>query len=132
LAEVQRFLAVADALLVHLNDDPLFRITIPSKTQAYLYAGRPILMGVAGDAADLVRQADAGYVFTPGDASALVASVTALLQDSPDRRQKMGRNGHDFYMLRLRRQVGISQTIDLINKFRRGGFPLAAVSGETT
>lgn len=132
LAEVQRFLAVADALLVHLNDDPLFRVTIPSKTQAYLYAGRPILMGVAGDAADLVRQADAGYVFTPGDASALVASVTALLQDSPDRRQKMGRNGHDFYMLRLRRQLGISQTIDLINKFRRGGFSRAAVSGETT
>ena len=47
-------LAGADALLVHLKDDPLFRITIPSKTQAYLAAGKPILMGVRGDAADLV------------------------------------------------------------------------------
>jgi colanic acid biosynthesis glycosyl transferase WcaI len=46
-------LAGADVLLVHLKDDPLFRITIPSKTQAYLAAGKPILMGVRGDAADL-------------------------------------------------------------------------------
>ena len=38
-------LAGSDALLVHLKDDPLFRITIPSKIQAYLAAGKPILAG---------------------------------------------------------------------------------------
>ena len=32
-------LSLADVLLVHLKDDPLFRITIPSKTQAYLAVG---------------------------------------------------------------------------------------------
>ncbi|WP_322867889.1 glycosyltransferase family 4 protein [Aquicoccus sp. G2-2] len=65
LQEVQRFLAAADALLVHLVDNPLYQITIPSKTQAYLYAGRPILMGVAGNASELVREANAGYTFPP-------------------------------------------------------------------
>ncbi len=49
-----RFYALADALLVHLKDDPLFRITIPSKTQTYLYMGKPIIMAMPGDAADLV------------------------------------------------------------------------------
>ena len=34
----------ADVLLVHLKDEPLFRITIPSKTQAYLAIGKPVLM----------------------------------------------------------------------------------------
>ena len=49
-------LSLADAALVHLKDDPLFRITIPSKTQAYLALGRPVLMAVAGDAAALVAR----------------------------------------------------------------------------
>ncbi len=46
--------ALSDVLLVHLKEDPLFCITIPSKTQAYLAFGKPILMAVRGDAADLV------------------------------------------------------------------------------
>ena len=60
-------LAAADVLLVHLRDLPLFRITIPSKTSAYLAAGRPILMAVGGDAADLVRQSGAGRLLCAGE-----------------------------------------------------------------
>lgn len=119
LVEVQRFLISADALLVHLTDDPLFRITIPSKTQAYLYAGRPILMGVAGDASDLVLKADAGYVFPPGDAKALAACVRQLIADGPVRRDEIGRNAHRFYMEKLRRSIGIDATADLIDRFRK-------------
>ena len=36
--EIGALLALADLLLVHLRDDPLFRITLPSKTQAYMAA----------------------------------------------------------------------------------------------
>lgn len=120
LSEVQRFLNAADALLVHLTDDPLFSITIPSKTQAYLYAGRPILMGVAGDAADLVRQAEAGYVFTSGDADSLAEGVQHLLADGAERRVEIGRNGHRFYDERLRRSKAIGATAGLIDRFRKG------------
>ena len=41
LAETQAILRAADALLMHLKDDPRFNIAIPSKTQAYLAAGGP-------------------------------------------------------------------------------------------
>lgn len=119
LSEVQRFLNAADALLVHLNDDPLFRITIPSKTQAYLYAGRPLLMGVAGDAADLVQQADAGYAFASGDVGGLVDCVQRLIAEGPKRREEIGRNGHEFYNAHLRRSKGIGATARLIERFRK-------------
>lgn len=62
-AEVAPILFLADALLVHLRKDPLFEITIPSKTQAYLAMGKPVLMGVSGDAADLVKRSGAGICF---------------------------------------------------------------------
>lgn len=130
LAEVQKFLGAADALLVHLTDDPLFRITVPSKTQAYLYAGRPILMGVAGDAAELVRAANAGYVFPSGDSAALADCVQALLLDGPNRRTEMGQRGHEFYMKALRRQIGLAATVDVINTFRRHQIRGKSVTGE--
>lgn len=117
LADVQGFLAAADALLVHLPDDPLFRVTIPSKTQAYLYAGRPVLMGVMGNAADLVREADAGYEFMPEDSASLVACVEALIADGNTRRAEMGRNGHNFYMQTLRRDLGILKTAEILDRF---------------
>ena len=75
--------ADADALLVHLRDDPLFAITIPSKTQAYLAVGKPILMGVRGDAAALVEAAGAGVAFEPEKADALVAAARGGRQGAP-------------------------------------------------
>lgn len=132
LQEVQRFLARADALLVHLADEPLYRITIPSKTQAYLYAGRPILMGVAGDAADLVREADAGYVFAPGNSEALAENVRRLIADGPARRDEIGRNAHLFYIETLRRSKGIDATLDLINRFRKGSRSTDPAKGVST
>lgn len=53
-SEIGRYLAAADVLLIHLRKDPLYRITIPSKTQAYLAASKPILIAVEGDAAALI------------------------------------------------------------------------------
>ena len=71
-------LSRADVLLVHLKDDPLFRITIPSKTQAYLAVGRPVLMAVAGDAADLVVRSGGGIACPPENPAALAAAVRRL------------------------------------------------------
>src|ERR1700678_1364834 len=90
-------LAGADALLVHLKDDPLFRITIPSKTQAYLAAGKPILMAVHGDAADLVRRACAGVVCEPGNPHSIAAAVKELVDTGDEQLAQMGCAGRAFY-----------------------------------
>lgn len=96
-AEVGPWLAAADVLLVHLKDDPLFAITVPSKTQAYLAAGRPILMAVAGDGADMLRASGAGLAVPPEDAAALAAAVLQLAALAPAERERMGAQGRAFY-----------------------------------
>ncbi len=75
---VGAILSLADAALVHLKDDPLFRITIPSKTQAYLALGRPVLMAVAGDAAELIARSGGGVTCPPENPAALAAAVERL------------------------------------------------------
>jgi len=103
--EMPRFYALADVLLVHLKRDPLFEITIPSKILAYLACGRPILAAVAGDAADVVRNAGAGVVCYPEDPEALAAAVRKLYTMSPSEREAMGQAGRAAYLANYTRQV---------------------------
>jgi len=98
--------AAADALLVHLRNEPVFAITIPSKTQAYLKAGKPILMGVHGDAAELVTEAGAGLAFEPGNPAALADAVRRLMALPAEARAAMGRAGSRFYRDHLSLEVG--------------------------
>lgn len=97
----------ADALLVHLVDDPLFHITIPSKTQAYLAIGKPVLMGVKGDAARLVEEAAAGLHFEPQSAPSLAEAVKAMIALRPDERAAMGARGKTFYDRHLAFEIGV-------------------------
>lgn len=108
--EMGSIFADADALLVHLRDDPLFAVTIPSKTQAYLAVGRPILMGVRGDAATLVEAAGAGLIFAPEDVDSLVAATKALLAMTPAAREDMGNAGAAYY----REQMGFDKGVDAL------------------
>lgn len=101
--------ALADALLVHLKDDPLFRITIPSKTQAYLYTGKPIIMAMRGDAADLVCEAGGGVVCEPDDPQEMMNAIKCLYEMPEIERRKMGEAGHRYYMNHLSFNQGVNQ-----------------------
>lgn len=102
-------LADADALLVHLKDDPLFRITIPSKTQAYMAAGKPIVMAVRGDAADLVMRSQSGVLCDPSDPRSIADAVKELAGFRPEKLAAMGHNGRVFYDRELSISIGAKE-----------------------
>lgn len=124
MEEVGGFLGSADALLIHLNADPLFKITIPGKTQAYMAVGKPIIIGVSGDAANLVSRADCGVCFEPENSVALAeAAKSLMLLDSTDI-QRLGGNAERFYDENLSVKVGVdsfakvfNQLIDITDKY---------------
>ncbi len=118
--KVGAYLRRADALLVHLKKDPLFEITIPSKTQAYMAIGRPLLMGVGGDAANLVDDAGCGRIFGSEDPQSLADAVLNLAALSPSERQAMGHRGLDFYRNKLSFKVGVARFAQLLTKLSRG------------
>jgi colanic acid biosynthesis glycosyl transferase WcaI len=102
-------LAAADALLVHLKDDPLFRITIPSKTQAYMAAGRPIVMAVAGDAQRLVEQARCGITCESENPARIADAVETMARMSTAEREMLGDNGRRFYQANFSLMAGASR-----------------------
>lgn len=116
MADVGTYLHAADALLVHLRKDPLFEITIPSKSQAYMAAGKPLLMAVDGDAAELVRQSGGGVVAESENAAALAQAAEALSETAPGALAAMGMQAQQFYARHLALTVGVSRFGEL---FRR-------------
>lgn len=89
--------AAADVLALHLWDDPLFEITIPQKTQFYMAMGKPVLIGVKGEAEDFVTRAGAGIAVPPQNVEAMAQAMVRLAQASPQSLAEMGRKGRDAY-----------------------------------
>ena len=110
------YLQSADALLVHLRKDPLFEITIPSKTQAYMTVGKPLLMAVDGDAADLVKQSAGGVVAESENPQALASAAQALAESSQDTLAIMGQQAKEFYRQHLSLAVGVQRFSELFNE----------------
>ena len=116
MAKVGSFLQSADVLLVHLNKDPLFKITIPGKTQAYMAIGKPIIMGVLGDAADLVVKANCGICIEPENPVSLAQAAKKLMYLDPRDLREMGVNASLFYDEHLSVKVGVDSFSKVFSK----------------
>lgn len=108
-------LAKASALLVHLARSPVFDITVPQKTQAYLAAGKPLLMAVGGESAAIVTRAGAGVVATPCDPVDIAQKALVMSRKSPAELAEYGGNGLRFYQDFMSQDHGIAQVSELIN-----------------
>lgn len=109
MEQVGGFLRAADVLLVHLRDDELFEITIPSKIQAYMAIGKPILVAVKGDAAHLVNEAECGLIAAPENPVSLANTAMKLESMAKHELQVMGGNGKEYYLRELSVEVGVSK-----------------------
>lgn len=115
MSEVGAYLAHADCMLVHLRNDPLFEITIPSKTQAYMAAGKPIIMAVSGDAADLVKNANCGLCVTPESPRELADAILQLASLSRVDLESLGMKARQFYKNSLALEKGVDEFIAVFN-----------------
>ncbi|NWE45766.1 glycosyltransferase family 4 protein [Pseudomonas gingeri] len=87
----------ASALLVSLTDEAIFTQTIPSKIQAYLAAGRPIIASVSGEGARVVLDAGAGFASDAGQVAPLVANIRRMKALQAPERDVMGRSGRAYF-----------------------------------
>jgi len=118
-SDVGAYLTAAEVLLVHLRDDPLFAITIPSKLQAYMLAGKPILLGVRGDAARLVADAGCGLTVTPGQPAAIAAATRTFAGMTTGERAALGGRARAYYWRELSMCRGMRRFLDIFEQTRR-------------
>jgi glycosyltransferase involved in cell wall biosynthesis len=86
--EAPDYLALSDAVVVPLKKLAISEAALPSKIFEAAAMERPILLGVGGIAADLIRKYDAGLVFEPEDPQSL-ANAIMQLRDDPALRARL-------------------------------------------
>ena len=87
-AAMPQFMSASDVLLLHVDKAPHRMGTIPGKLFAYLSCGRPILLGLEGEGADLVNETGCGVAVEPQDPESMLKGVEIL--SDPQRRERMG------------------------------------------
>lgn len=90
-------LSQASVLLVTLARSPILAQTIPSKLQAYLAVGRPILASLDGEGARIVNEAGAGVAVPAEDATALADALRRLQAMPSAELNRMGDSGRRYY-----------------------------------
>ncbi|MBC9229536.1 glycosyltransferase family 4 protein [bacterium SPL81] len=118
MSEVGSVLSHADLLLVHLKRDPLFEITVPSKTQAYMAIGKPLLMAVSGDAADLVQDARCGRLAISEEVGSITSAILEIYHLSEEEQRQLGLNAKQFYQENLSLSSGTQKFIEIFKRVK--------------
>lgn len=96
-SEMPKYLSVADAALLVLKQDKVFEMTLPAKLQSYFACEVPVLASIDGEAAEVVKQANAGYISPAGDAGKLSEIVLDMFETPKEKRETMGVNGRSYF-----------------------------------
>ncbi len=109
----------ASALLVSLKKGSAFCYTIPSKTQTYMAAGRPVIAARGGEGARLRMEAGACVCCPPEDASALAQAIWKLSHMTENERQSMGRSGQQYFDDHFEMRPQIARLITILTEDNR-------------
>jgi glycosyltransferase involved in cell wall biosynthesis len=102
------------ALLVSLNDELIFTQTIPSKIQAYLAAGRPIIACLNGEGARIVLDAGAGLASPAEQVLPLVEAIRKMYSLSEVEREGMGQSARAYFDQNFDMSVQVQRLTDLL------------------
>ncbi len=78
--EVSKYIALGDVSLINLRRKNTFTKVIPSKIFENAAMGKPILLGVEGEAKEIVESFNAGLRFEPENKEAFIDAVSDLYQ----------------------------------------------------
>ncbi len=106
-----------DVCLIHLRKSELFQTVIPSKMFEAMGMGIPILMGVQGEAMDLVIKAEAGFAMEPEDPDSLISGCEAI---EARRDSGFGNAGREFVTRHFNRDILAADYLELL-KAQAGG-----------
>ncbi len=112
------YMSSADALLAHLGNDEILEITIPQKLQSYMFHKKPILLGINGEASNLLKEFDFGINAKSCDVKSLTESILRLSNLDKDHLDNLGQNARNCYDSQMSMQVGIKTIRKLLDEFR--------------
>lgn len=120
--EVPRWIAGAHACAVLLRKTDVFLTVVPSKMLEIMAAGRPMILGVSGEAKALLDRAGAGIAVEPEDAGQL-ASAIRRLRAHRALGDQMGESGRAFAEREFGRRSLARKYLAVLQQLQSSLFP---------
>lgn len=115
-ADMASFYAASDYALVTLKDLPAFRGTIPSKLQASLAHGLPIISNVQGDVRRLVEGAGIGFTADAESAASLEDAFRRAADATAAQRSEMVERASAQYQGRFSKAAGLIEVEGILRR----------------
>lgn len=119
--EMDGWYAACDGLLVSLEDRPLFKLTVPSKFQSCLAAGRPILAVVGGEVNRIVESEGLGLTADPGDEASIRRLFERFAALDDGERARMAERARALHRRAYRRQAILERLDTVIREAAKEG-----------
>ena len=123
--KIPAFISASDACLVLLKKTDIFKTVIPTKMLEFMSCARPVILGVDGQARQIIDEAGAGLVIEPENAVALAQAIKRLEQD-PANGRALGQKGRKFILQRFSRASTAEKYIDVLEALIRNPAAQAA------
>ena len=118
--KIPDFISASDACLVLLKKTEVFKTVIPTKMLEFMSCARPLILGVDGQARQIVEEAGAGLVIEPESSEALVAAINQL-RANREMGLAMGEKGREYIVKNFSRAGTAAKYAEILKNLVKSG-----------
>ncbi len=116
--KIPAFISASDTCLVLLKKTDVFKTVIPTKMLEFMSCARPVILGVDGQARQIVEAAGAGLVIEPENADALVSAINQLSANR-ELGLELGQKGREYILQHFSRVQTAGKYIEVLQSLLR-------------
>ena len=114
---IPAFISGADVCLVLLKRTDIFKTVIPTKMLEFMSCARAVILGVQGQAQQILEEAGAGLVIEPENADALARAINQLAAN-PELARSLGERGRAHILEKFSRRSTAEKYISVLDRLR--------------
>jgi glycosyltransferase involved in cell wall biosynthesis len=111
--KIPAYISASDACLVLLKKNELFKTVIPTKMLEFMSCACPVILGVDGQAREILEAANAGVFVKPENTADLVEAISHLSLN-PSLCETLGQNGRKHILEKFSRQQTAEEYLILL------------------
>ena len=113
--KVPDYIAASDVCLVLLRKSAVFETVIPTKMLEFMSCAKPVILGVGGQAREIIERSRAGICIEPENADQLCDAILQLRKQDW-LRESLGRNGREYIIRNLSRERTADEYLQVLNE----------------
>jgi glycosyltransferase involved in cell wall biosynthesis len=117
--KIPAYIAASDACLVVLRKSEVFDTVIPTKMLEFMACARPVILGVGGQAKEILERSRGGICVEPGNVDTLCDAILQLC-GRPELCESLGRNGREYIVRNLSRERTAAEYLAILRGLLEG------------